>query len=122
LDIERNLRPIVADLALRVFARRNVVSISAEREAIATEIRRSIQEAVQGAFGLEIVALQLSRIEYSPRRCWGRRGPKRPAGWASRAVNPTIVQYETARRWNRILPATMLGGGVVRMFRLPAAR
>ena len=66
VDIESNLRPIVADRALRVFARRNTVSISAERESIANDIRRSIQEAVQANFGIEVVDLQLSRIEYSP--------------------------------------------------------
>ena len=65
VDIDANLRPIVADRALRVFARRNTVTISAEREAIANEVRRSIQEAVGATFGLEIVDLQLSRIEYS---------------------------------------------------------
>ena len=65
VDIDANLRPIVADRALRVFARRNTVNISAEREAIANEVRRSVQEAVSGAFGIEIVDLQLSRIEYS---------------------------------------------------------
>ncbi len=66
VDIHSNLRPIVADRSLRVFARRNTISISAEREAIAAEIRQSIQDAVRSAFGLEIVDLQLSRIEYSP--------------------------------------------------------
>ena len=65
VDIDGNLRPIVADRALRVFARRNTVSISAERESIANEIRRSIQEAVEQNFGIEVVDLQLSRIEYS---------------------------------------------------------
>jgi modulator of FtsH protease HflC len=65
VDIDANLRPIIADRALRVFARRNTVNISAEREAIANEVRRSVQEAVSGAFGIEIVDLQLSRIEYS---------------------------------------------------------
>ncbi len=65
VDIDSNLRPIIADRALRVFARRNTVNISAEREAIANEVRRSVQEAVSGAFGIEIVDLQLSRIEYS---------------------------------------------------------
>ena len=66
VDIDGTLRPIVADRALRVFARRNTVSISAEREAIANEIRRAIQEAVHESFGIEVVDLQLSRIEYSP--------------------------------------------------------
>lgn len=65
VDIDANLRPIVADRALRVFARRNTINISAEREAIAAEVRRAIQEAVLDAFGIEIVDLQLSRIEYS---------------------------------------------------------
>ena len=65
VDIDGNLRPIVADRALRVFARRNTVSISAEREGIANEIRRSVQEAMEQSFGIEVVDLQLSRIEYS---------------------------------------------------------
>lgn len=65
IDIDTTLRPIMADRALRVFARRNTISISAERESIANEIRQSIQEAVTASFGIEIVDLQLSRIEYS---------------------------------------------------------
>ena len=65
VDIDGTLRPIVADRALRVFARRNTVSISAEREAIAIEIRAAIQQAVEADFGIEVVDLQLSRIEYS---------------------------------------------------------
>ena len=65
VDIDSSLRPIVADRALRVSARRNTVSISAERESIATEIRRSIQDSVPATFGIEVVDLQLSRIEYS---------------------------------------------------------
>ena len=66
VDVEANLRPIVADRALRVFARHNTVAISAEREAIANEIRQSVMESVRDAFGIEVVDLQLSRIEYSP--------------------------------------------------------
>lgn len=65
VDIDTTLRPIMADRALRVFARRNTTSISAERESIANEIRQSIQTAVQDSFGIEVVDLQLSRIEYS---------------------------------------------------------
>ena len=65
VDIDTTLRPIMADRALRVFARRNTISISAERESIANEIRQSIQEAVTASFGIEVVDLQLSRIEYS---------------------------------------------------------
>lgn len=65
VDIDANLRPIIADRTLRVFAQCNTVNISAKREAIANEVRRSVQEAVSVAFGIEIVDLQLSRIEYS---------------------------------------------------------
>ncbi len=65
VDIDSTLRPIMADRALRVFARRNTINISAERESIANEIRQSIQEAVTASFGIEVVDLQLSRIEYS---------------------------------------------------------
>ena len=196
VDIDGNLRPIVADRALRVFARRNTTSISAEREAIATEIRRSIQDAVQQAFGIEIIDLQLSRIEYSPSftasveaavkakndalqaentvqrvRYEGEQAKVQAEAQASAvatraegearaavararadgeatvlraraeaqattllgqaqaeaardvgaavAANPTIVQYETARRWNGILPATMLGATTIPMLNLP---
>jgi regulator of protease activity HflC (stomatin/prohibitin superfamily) len=65
VDIDATLRPIVADRALRVFARHNTVSISAEREQIATEIRAEAASAIAQNFGLEITDLQLSRIEYS---------------------------------------------------------
>ncbi len=32
---------------------------------------------------------------------------------AAVVANPRVVDYETARRWDGKLPATMLGGGVV---------
>ena len=198
VDIDGNLRPIVADRALRVFARRNTVSISAERESIANEIRRSIQEAVEQNFGIEVVDLQLSRIEYSAAftqsveaavrakndalqaentvakiRYEGEQvkvqaeaqaiavttrseGEARAAVVRARAekeaavlraegeaqattllgqaqasavqlvgaavaANPRVVDYETTRRWDGKLPATMLGGGTVPLLTLPGA-
>ena len=198
VDIDGNLRPILADRALRVFARRNTVSISAERESIANEIRRSIQEAVEQNFGIEVVDLQLSRIEYSVAfsksveaavrakndalqaentvakiRYEGEQvkvqaeaqaiavttrseGEARAAVVRARAekeaavlraegeaqatallgqaqasavlqvgaavaANPRIVDYETTRRWDGKLPATMLGGGTVPLLTLPGA-
>lgn len=66
VDIEGTLRPIVADRALRVFARHNTIQISKEREQIAGEIHAEVSQAVASSFGLDIVDLQLSRIEYSP--------------------------------------------------------
>ena len=198
VDIDGNLRPIVADRALRVFARRNTVSISAERESIANEIRRSVQEAMEQSFGIEVVDLQLSRIEYSAAftqsveaavrakndalqaentvariRYEGEQakvqaeaqavavttrseGEARAAVVRARAekeaavlraegeaqatallgqaqasavqqvgaavaANPRVVDYETARRWDGKLPATMLGGGTVPLLSLPGA-
>ncbi len=198
VDIDGNLRPIVADRALRVFARRNTISISAERESIANEIRRSIQEAVEQNFGIEVVDLQLSRIEYSAAftqsveaavrakndalqaentvakiRYEGEQvkvqaeaqaiavttrseGEARAAVVRARAekeaavlraegeaqattllgqaqasavqlvgaavaANPRVVDYETTRRWDGKLPATMLGGGTVPLLTLPGA-
>jgi len=198
VDIDGNLRPIVADRALRVFARRNTVSISAERESIANEIHRSIQEAVEQSFGIEVVDLQLSRIEYSaaftqsveaavrakndalqaentvakiryegePAKVQAEaqsiavttrsEGEARAAVVRARAekeaavlraegeaqattllgqaqasavqqvgaavaANPRVVDYETARRWDGKLPATMLGGGTVPLLTLPGA-
>ncbi len=198
VDIDGNLRPIVADRALRVFARRNTVSISAERESIANEIRRSIQEAMEQSFGIEVVDLQLSRIEYSAAftqsveaavrakndalqaentvariRYEGEQvkvqaeaqavavttrseGEARAAVVRARAekeaavlraegeaqatallgqaqasavqqvgaavaANPRVVDYETTRRWDGKLPATMLGSGTVPLLSLPGA-
>jgi len=198
VDIDANLRPIIADRALRVFARRNTVTISSERESIANEIRRSIQEAVEQSFGIEVVDLQLSRIEYSAAftqsveaavrakndalqaentvakiRYEGEQakvqaeaqavavttrseGEARAAVVRARAekeaavlraegeaqatallgqaqatavqqvgaavaANPRVVDYETTRRWDGKLPATMLGGGAVPLLTLPGA-
>ena len=65
VDIDATLRPILADRALRVFARHNTVNISREREQIALEIRQEIATTMATNFGIEIADLQLSRIEYS---------------------------------------------------------
>ena len=66
IDITENIRPVLADRVLRVFSTQNTVSISANREKIATEIRKQVSEALGSIFGLEITDLQLSSITYSP--------------------------------------------------------
>ncbi len=66
VDIAENIRPVLADRVLRVFSTQNTVSISANREAIAIDIRKQVAEALGGIFGLEIRDLQLSSITYSP--------------------------------------------------------
>lgn len=66
VDIHSNIIPVVSDRALRVFAKRNTVKISAEREEIANEMKMSIAEKVSEIFGVEVIDLQISAIGYSP--------------------------------------------------------
>jgi len=49
-----------------VFARRNTIKISEEREVIANEIRQAVSARLAELFGLEVVDLQIAKIEYSP--------------------------------------------------------
>jgi modulator of FtsH protease HflC len=65
-DIAENIRPVLADRVLRVFSTQNTVGISANREQIATQIRKQVSDALGTIFGLEITDLQLSSITYSP--------------------------------------------------------
>jgi membrane protease subunit HflC len=65
VDISENIRPVLADRVLRVFSTQNTVSISANRESIAVDIRKQVAGALGGIFGLEITDLQLSSITYS---------------------------------------------------------
>ncbi len=65
-SVRENVEPIIADRAMRVFARRNTIKISEEREAIANEIRQAVSSRLAELFGLEVVDLQIAKIEYSP--------------------------------------------------------
>ncbi|MFZ1640024.1 MAG: SPFH domain-containing protein [Candidatus Contendobacter sp.] len=64
--IRENVEPIIADRAMRVFARRNTIKISEEREAIANEIRQAVSARLIDLFGIDVVDLQIAKIEYSP--------------------------------------------------------
>ncbi len=64
-DIERNITTIVADRALRLFARRNTVKLSEEREQIAGDVRTVVSQAVRDLFGVEVIDLQIPSIKYS---------------------------------------------------------
>jgi regulator of protease activity HflC (stomatin/prohibitin superfamily) len=66
VDIDENLQPVIADRALRIFAKRNTINISAERDAIAGEILSSVSETLGTMFGVKVVDIQISRIEYTP--------------------------------------------------------
>lgn len=64
--IRENVEPIIADRSMRVFARRNTIKISEEREAIANEIRQAVSARLEELFGLKVIDLQIAKIEYSP--------------------------------------------------------
>ena len=66
VDIDENIRPVLADRVLRVFSTQSTVDISANREQILGQIRQQVADALGRIFGLEIDDLQLSSIDYSP--------------------------------------------------------
>jgi len=65
LDINRNIEQIIADRTLRLFAKRNTVKISEEREQIAGDVRVAVSQSVRELFGIEILDLQIPSIKYS---------------------------------------------------------
>ena len=66
VSVRENVEPIIADRAMQVFARRNTIKISEEREVIANEIRQSVSDRLAELFGLNVIDLQIAKIEYSP--------------------------------------------------------
>lgn len=200
VDITENIRPILSDRVLRVFATQSTVSISANREQITAQITKNVTQALSSIFGLEITDLQLSAITYSPSfqasveaavqakndairaentvtkvQYEGEQAKVQAAAQAAVriaqangdaeaaiaqaraqreasilqaegtaqatmltgeaqakiiqqvgsavAANPGVVAYETAHRWNGMMPATMLGSGSnpLTMLNLPPA-
>ena len=65
LDINHNIEQIIADRTLRLFARRNTVKISEEREQIAGDVKNTVSQSVRDLFGIEIFDLQIPAIRYS---------------------------------------------------------
>ena len=95
VDISENIRPVLADRVLRVFSTQNTVSISANREQIAGEIRKGVGAALDGIFGLELVDLQLSSIAYSPSFQASVEAAVQAKNDAIRAENTVVkVRYE----------------------------
>jgi regulator of protease activity HflC (stomatin/prohibitin superfamily) len=64
-DINRNIEQIIADRTLRLFAKRNTVKISEEREQIAGDVRVAVSQSVRELFGVDIFDLQIPSIKYS---------------------------------------------------------
>ncbi len=65
VDIRGNIEPLIADRAQRMFAKRNTVRISEEREQIAADVRVAVAQSVREFFGMEILDLQIPTIKYS---------------------------------------------------------
>jgi regulator of protease activity HflC (stomatin/prohibitin superfamily) len=64
-DINRNIEQIIADRTLRLFAKRNTVKISEEREQIASDVRVVVSQSVRDLFGVDVFDLQIPSIKYS---------------------------------------------------------
>jgi regulator of protease activity HflC (stomatin/prohibitin superfamily) len=95
VDIDENIRPVLADRVLRVFSTQNTVSISANREQIAADIRKQVSEALGTIFGLEITDLQISSITYSPSFQASVEAAVQAKNDAIRAENTVVkVRYE----------------------------
>ncbi|MBF0573148.1 MAG: hypothetical protein HQK69_05245 [Desulfamplus sp.] len=65
VDIAENIRPVLSDRIMRVFAKTNTTKISEDRVAIAENIKKSAQEILNELFAIEVVDLQISAIHYS---------------------------------------------------------
>lgn len=66
IDIDDNVRPIVADRALRIFAKRNTISLSEQRDEIGIQVQQDVTQRLGELFGIRVIDFQISRIEYSP--------------------------------------------------------
>ncbi len=64
-SIMHNIEQVISDRTLKIFAKRNTIKISEEREAISSEVRQSVSQAIRERFGLEILDLQIPAIKYS---------------------------------------------------------
>jgi len=61
-SIMHNIEQVISDRTLKIFAKRNTIKISEEREAISSEVRQSVSQAIRERFGLEILDLQIPPI------------------------------------------------------------
>jgi membrane protease subunit HflC len=95
VDIAANLQPIIADRTLRVFAKHNTLEISSQRAAIANEIHSSVSQTIVPLFGVDILDLQMSHIEYSTTFTDSVEAAVRAQNDAVRAENTVArVRYE----------------------------
>jgi len=65
-DIDATIVPVVRDRALAVFAKYNTLNISDSRTQITAQMKKEIAEALGRLFGISVVDVQLTSIQYSP--------------------------------------------------------
>lgn len=65
-DIDATILPVVQDRALAMFAQYNTLRISDLRGEIAVKMGKSVSSALHDLFGIDVLALQLTSISYSP--------------------------------------------------------
>jgi regulator of protease activity HflC (stomatin/prohibitin superfamily) len=65
-DIDKTIVPVVRDRALAVFAKYNTLNISDSRAQITEQMKKEVAEALGRLFGINVVDVQLTSIQYSP--------------------------------------------------------
>jgi regulator of protease activity HflC (stomatin/prohibitin superfamily) len=65
VDIDSAMMNVVLDRSLRVFATHNTIKISEERDAITNAMKEQVSDKIREMFGVEIVDLQITHLEYS---------------------------------------------------------
>ena len=65
-DIDTTIVPVVRDRALAVFAKYNTLNISDSRAQITEQMKKEVAEALGRLFGINVVDVQLTSIQYSP--------------------------------------------------------
>lgn len=66
VDIDATLLPVVRDRALAAFAQYNTLTISDQRAQITAQMRKAISEGLSSLFGVNVIDVQLTGIQYSP--------------------------------------------------------
>jgi membrane protease subunit HflC len=90
-DISENIHPVVSDRIMKVFAKMNTTKISEARETISADIRALVTQGTRELFGVEVMDLQISGIQYS-------RTFDASVEAAVKAKNDAVAAENTVRR------------------------
>jgi regulator of protease activity HflC (stomatin/prohibitin superfamily) len=90
-DIDENIRPVISDRIMKVFAKMNTTKISEQREQTGSDIKALVTQGLNELFGMEVVDLQISAIKYS-------KTFEASVEAAVKAKNDAIAAENTVRR------------------------